>query len=41
MNGPLDHAKAPLAKAENDLVAANATIATGRALDTVMGLLPQ
>lgn len=35
MNGPRDHALGLLAKAANDLVAANATIATGQALDTV------
>lgn len=35
MKSPLDHARGLLDKASNDLVAANATIATGRALDTV------
>jgi HEPN domain-containing protein len=35
MNGPRDHALELLQKAGNDLIAANATIATGEALDTV------
>ena len=35
MRSPLDHARGLLEKASNDLVAANATIATGQALDTV------
>ncbi len=35
MKGPLDHARALLSKAANDLIAAEATLATGRALDTV------
>jgi len=35
MNGPREHALALLGKAENDLIAARATVATGKALDTV------
>jgi HEPN domain-containing protein len=35
MNSPRDHAVGLLQKAANDLVAANATIATEQALDTV------
>ena len=35
MKGPLDLARGLLAKAQNDLIAAQATIATGKALDTV------
>lgn len=35
MKTPLDHARALLQKAANDLVAARATLATGEALDTV------
>jgi len=35
MNGPRDHALDLLQKAGNDLIAGNATIATGEALDTV------
>jgi len=35
MKGPYDHALALLKKAANDLVAAKATLATGKALDTV------
>ena len=35
MKSPREHALALLSKAENDLVAAKATIATGKALDTV------
>ena len=35
MKSPREHAKALLAKAENDLIAATATLATGKALDTV------
>jgi len=35
MKSPLDHARGLLVKAENDLVAAQATLATTRALDTV------
>lgn len=33
MNGPRDHALGLLQKAGNDLIAGNATIATGEALD--------
>jgi len=35
MKSPLDLARALLQKAANDLVAAQATLATGEALDTV------
>jgi len=35
MKTPLDHARALLQKAANDLVAAQATLTTGKALDTV------
>ena len=35
MNGPRDHARELLEKAENDLIAARATLATGKAFDTV------
>jgi len=35
MKSPRDHALALLKKAANDLMAAGATVATGRALDTV------
>lgn len=35
MNGPRDHARELLEKAENDLIAGRATLATGKALDTV------
>jgi len=35
MKAPRDHAQALLGKAANDLVAAQATLATGKALDTV------
>jgi HEPN domain-containing protein len=35
MRSPLDHARGLLAKAANDLVAAEATLATEKALDTV------
>ena len=35
MKTPLDHAKALLKKANNDLVAAQATFATGQAMDMV------
>jgi len=35
MNGPREHARGLLEKAAHDLVAADATIATGKALDTV------
>jgi len=35
MKSPRDHALALLKKAANDLVAARATVATGKALDTV------
>jgi len=35
MKSPRDHALGLLAKAANDLVAARATLATGRAMDTV------
>lgn len=35
MRGPLDHARALLNKAGNDLIAGGATLATGEALDTV------
>jgi len=35
MKSPRDHALALLKKADNDLVAARATLATGKALDTV------
>ncbi len=35
MNGPREHARELLEKAENDLIAGRATLATGKALDTV------
>jgi HEPN domain-containing protein len=35
MNGPVDHARGLLKKAGNDLIAAEATVATGQALDMV------
>ncbi len=35
MNGPPEHALELLEKAENDLIAGRATLATGKALDTV------
>ena len=35
MKSPREHAKSLLAKADNDLIAATATLATGKALDTV------
>lgn len=35
MNGPREHALELLEKAENDLIAGRATLATGKALDTV------
>ena len=35
MNGPREHALGLLEKAAHDLIAAQATLATGRALDTV------
>ncbi len=35
MSGPREHALELLEKAENDLIAGRATLATGRALDTV------
>jgi len=35
MKGPLEHARGLLEKAAHDLIAAKATIATGKALDTV------
>jgi hypothetical protein len=35
MSGPLDYARALLTKASHDLIAAEATMATGQALDMV------
>ena len=35
MKGPREHAQALLGKADNDLIAATATLETGKALDTV------